>query len=323
MTGANTAIQQALPGALTSSDADQAIDFSAWLEARVIRAEAALDAALPAANVVPQRLHQAMRYAAMGGGKRIRPMLVYATGELVAQAQPAKTGPAMNQALDAAACAVELIHAYSLVHDDLPCMDNDDLRRGKPTVHRQFDEATAMLVGDALQAQAFLALVGLPSESMPAALAQLGYAAGSLGMAGGQAIDLAAVGQTMDRDALEAMHRRKTGALLGAAVRLGWFAANPGQPVPAALERYAQAVGLAFQVVDDILDVEGDTAELGKTAGKDAEQNKPTFVSILGLTQARLLAGELTEEATEALAELGPGAARLASLADLITNRKH
>ncbi|MGH1357544.1 MAG: polyprenyl synthetase family protein [Burkholderiaceae bacterium] len=293
-------------------------DFKDWFKAGLERAEAALDARLPARSVAPARLHEAMRYAALDGGKRIRPMLVYATGELSAD-----RSASVRDSLDSAACAVELIHAYSLVHDDLPCMDNDDLRRGKPTVHRQFDEATAMLVGDALQAQAFQALVGLPAESLAAGLAELSRAAGSVGMAGGQAIDLAAVGNTMTQESLEDMHRRKTGALLTAAVRLGWFAACPGQQMPASLETYAAAVGLAFQVVDDILDVEGDTADLGKTAGKDAEQNKPTFVSILGLAKARSLANSLQTEATEALAEFGPDAGRLASIADLVTNRKH
>ncbi len=280
-------------------------------------------ARLPDAATEPARLHEAMRYAALDGGKRVRPLLVYATGDLVARQSGSSPDAATNTALDAAACAVEMIHAYSLVHDDLPCMDDDDLRRGKPTVHRQFDEATAMLVGDALQAQAFLALVELPARSLHAGLSELGRAAGSLGMAGGQAIDLAAVGQTMTREALEGMHRRKTGALLAAAVRLGWLAARTDEPVPEALQRYASAIGLAFQVVDDILDVEGDTVDLGKTAGKDAAQNKPTFVSVLGLEHARTLAHSLADEAAGALATLGPGAERLASMADLIINRKH
>lgn len=298
------------------------VTFEAWFEAGLIRAEAALDAVLEPERTSPARLHQAMRYAAMNGGKRIRPLLAFATGEL---ALFGRSDPDALQtaALDAAASAVELIHAYSLVHDDLPCMDNDDLRRGKPTVHKQYDEATAMLVGDALQARAFQALVGLPAAALPDALAELGQAAGSTGMAGGQAIDLAAVGQTMSREQLEDMHRRKTGALLGAAVRLGWFAARPGQQVPEPLQQYARATGLAFQVVDDILDVEGDTVALGKTAGKDAEQNKPTFVSIMGLAEARELATALCEQAEVAVEQLGPGADRLRSLARLITNRSH
>lgn len=300
--------------------------FEAWFDAGLTRAEAALDAVLEPESSAPARLHQAMRYAAMNGGKRIRPLLAYATGELALFDGP-DDGPdasAMHgAALDAAACAVELIHAYSLVHDDLPCMDNDDLRRGKPTVHKQYDEATAMLVGDALQARAFQALVGLPAAALPDALAELGRAAGSTGMAGGQAIDLAAVGQKMSREQLEDMHRRKTGALLGAAVRLGWFASKPGRPVPEPLQQYALATGLAFQVVDDILDVEGDTAALGKTAGKDAEQNKPTFVSIMGLAQAKELASALCQQAELAVEQLGPGADRLRSLARLITHRSH
>lgn len=301
--------------------------FDRWFDAGIKRAEAALDAVLEPESTSPARLHEAMRYAAMNGGKRIRPLLAYATGELALfddfAADASSQGAPGLAALDAAACAVELIHAYSLVHDDLPCMDNDDLRRGKPTVHKQYDEATAMLVGDALQARAFQALVGLPAAALPAALAELAQAAGSTGMAGGQAIDLAAVGQRMSREQLEDMHRRKTGALLGAAVRLGWFASKPGLPVPEPLEQYARATGLAFQVVDDILDVEGDTAALGKTAGKDAEQNKPTFVSIMGLVEAKKLASALCEQAELAVEQLGPGADRLRSLARLITNRSH
>ncbi|MFK7965784.1 MAG: polyprenyl synthetase family protein [Burkholderiaceae bacterium] len=296
--------------------------FEAWLEAGVKRAEAALDKALTPESVAPSRLHEAMRYAAMNGGKRIRPLLAFATGEL-AHYERTELSADERSALDAAACSVEMIHAYSLVHDDLPCMDNDDLRRGKPTVHKQYDEATAMLVGDALQARAFETLSGLPPAALAQALAELGQAAGSIGMAGGQAIDLAAVGQSMSRDQLEDMHRRKTGALLTAAIRLGWFAARPGENVPEPLQAYAAATGLAFQVVDDILDVEGDTAALGKTAGKDAEQNKPTFVSIMGLESARELASRLRSEAEVAVERLGPGADRLRSLARLITDRSH
>ncbi len=291
--------------------------FTDWMAARLARAQAALEAVLPAATTEPRRLHDAMRYAVLGPGKRVRPLLVYAAGELGG----AKADDVAS--LDSAACAVELIHAYSLVHDDLPCMDDDDLRRGRPTVHRQYDEATALLVGDALQCQAFLALTGLPTAVVGAALTELGRAAGSTGMAGGQAIDLSVVGQSMDRPALEDMHSRKTGAMLVASVRLGWYAARGSADVPAALDAYAHAVGLAFQVVDDILDVEADTATLGKTAGKDAAQNKPTFVSLLGLAGARDMAGSLHRQAREALTELGPHTAGLAGLADLITLRRH
>jgi len=220
-----------------------------------------------------------------------------------------------------------MIHAYSLVHDDMPCMDNDVLRRGKPTVHVAFGEAVAMLVGDALQALAFESLaaaagLGASPTAVVAMLAELGRGAGSLGMAGGQAIDLAAVGRTLARAELEDMHRRKTGALLAASVRLG---AACGRPLSGAeraqLDRFALAVGLAFQVVDDVLDVEADSATLGKTAGKDSEQNKPTYVSVLGLDEARALAQSLRDEARSALAQLGPGASRLAAISDLIVQR--
>ncbi|HMN78346.1 MAG TPA: polyprenyl synthetase family protein [Burkholderiaceae bacterium] len=283
------------------------------------RAEQALAAALPTADTLPPRLHEGMRYAVLGGGKRVRPLLVYAAGELAG---------APAAALDRAACAVELIHAYSLVHDDLPCMDNDVLRRGKPTVHVAFGEAGAMLVGDALQALAFGVLAeaadhGTPAPAVVAMVRELADAAGSHGMAGGQAIDLASVGAVLDRAALEAMHVRKTGAMLRASVLLGTLAG--GLPVPArrdALVRYAAAVGLAFQVVDDVLDVEADSATLGKTAGKDAAQNKPTYVSAMGLAAARGLAGRLRDDALSALAPLGPAARRLAELAELIVDRK-
>ncbi len=293
-------------------------DFPGWVSDQAARAERALEAALPAAERHPARLHEAMRYAVLGGGKRIRPLLVYAAGEL--------SGAAAG-ALDCAACAVEFIHAYSLVHDDMPCMDNDVLRRGKPTVHVAFGEAMAMLVGDALQALAFEVLAGAAREGAPplavaTMCAELGRGAGSLGMAGGQAIDLAAVGQTLSREALEDMHRRKTGALLSASIRLG---AACGRPLAAVqmreLDRFASIVGLAFQVVDDILDVEADSATLGKTAGKDIENNKPTYVSVLGLAAARLFAAQLREQAREALAALGPGASKLAGLTDLIVRR--
>ncbi|MGE0805664.1 MAG: polyprenyl synthetase family protein [Burkholderiaceae bacterium] len=289
---------------------------------RSARAEQALDARLPAADRHPARLHEAMRYAVMGGGKRVRPLLVYASGEALG---------APAAALDCAACAVELVHAYSLVHDDLPCMDDDVLRRGRPTVHVVYGEALAMLVGDALQPLAFDSLIGAAAHGVaPAAVlamaAELARAAGSVGMAGGQAVDLQAVGGGLDLAALEDMHQRKTGAMLRASARLGAGCAGlaPGAPEPRlqALDRYADAIGLAFQVVDDILDVEGDAASLGKTAGKDAAQNKPTYVSLMGLEPARQLAASLREQAHAALAPLGPAARRLAELADLIVLRK-
>jgi farnesyl diphosphate synthase len=292
--------------------------FARWVSGQAERVERALAARLPAVDCHPTRLHEAMRYAVLGGGKRVRPLLVYAAGELTGAA------PA---ALDCAACAVEMIHAYSLVHDDMPCMDNDVLRRGKPTVHIAYGEAMAMLVGDALQALAFESLAaaaeqGATPAAVVAMLSELGRGAGSLGMAGGQAIDLAAVGRVLSRAELEDMHRRKTGALLAASVQLG---AACGRVLSAdehaLLDRFARAVGLAFQVVDDVLDVEADSATLGKTAGKDSEQNKPTYVSVLGLNQARALAQSLREEAHAALAGLGPAASRLAAISDLIVQR--
>jgi farnesyl diphosphate synthase len=291
--------------------------FDTWMQAQAARAEAALAAALPPAGTLPATLHEAMRYAALGGGKRIRPLLVHAAGELVG-AEPT--------ACDAAACAVEMIHAYSLVHDDMPCMDDDDLRRGRPTVHKAYDEPTALLVGDALQTQAFAVLVEAPGLDAAAKLrlvAELASASGSLGMAGGQAIDLQHVGRAMTLDELETMHRMKTGALLRASVRMGALCGTIDEVGLAALDRYAAAIGLAFQVVDDILDVTADTATLGKTAGKDADHDKPTYVSLLGLEPARDLATTLRTQAHEALVRFDARAARLAELADLIVLRTH
>ncbi|MCX7174315.1 MAG: polyprenyl synthetase family protein [Proteobacteria bacterium] len=281
------------------------------------RTENSLDRLLPPAGVAPQRLHQAMRYAALGGGKRVRPLLCHAAGEL-SGADPDR--------LDIAAAAVELIHVYSLVHDDLPCMDDDVLRRGKPTCHVEFDEATAMLVGDALQALAFQLLAEHPlagdAKRQLDMLRLLAQAAGSRGMAGGQAIDLAAVGQPLSLAELEFMHIHKTGALIRAAVLLG---AACGESLPeahlAGLDRYAKIAGLLFQVVDDILDSESDTATLGKTAGKDAAQNKPTYVSLLGLAQAKDKAAELRGAAHEALASFGDKSRRLGELTDFIVSR--
>lgn len=292
-------------------------DFATWMRAQGARTEAALDAALPSTDTIPHTLHEAMRYAVLGGGKRVRPLLVHAAGE-VAGATP--------EACDAAACAVEMIHAYSLVHDDMPCMDDDDLRRGRPTVHKAYDEATALLVGDALQTQAFIVLAQVPALGAEARLklvAELAMASGSVGMCGGQAIDLQNVGLAMTRDALEGMHRMKTGALLRASVRMGALCGNIDPAGLAALDQYAAAVGLAFQVVDDILDVTADTATLGKTAGKDAANDKPTYVSLLGLDAARELAAQLRTDAHEALAGFGARAGRLAELADLIVLRSN
>lgn len=292
--------------------------FSAWMAACGVRAEQALARVLPAQGTEPRTLHGAMRYAVLGGGKRVRPMLTYAAGEACAA-----SGAGSEAALDAAAAAVELIHAYSLVHDDMPCMDDDVLRRGRPTVHVEFGQATALLVGDALQALAFEVLAGMPIAPglTVQAVQVLATAAGSLGMAGGQAIDLASVGKPLNRDQLEAMHRLKTGALLRASAALGGIVVGASSVQRAALDGYAQAVGLAFQVVDDILDVTADSARLGKTAGKDAAADKPTYVSILGLDEARTLAERLRQAAHEAIAPLGAGGARLAALADFIVLR--
>lgn len=290
-----------------------------WMAARLAAFEAAAQAQLPAADRAPQRLHQAMRYAVLDGGKRVRPLLVDAAGEVVG---------APEAALRAAALAVEYVHAYSLIHDDLPCMDNDVLRRGKPTVHIAFDEATAMLAGDALQAEAFQAIAEAPIEAgtRAALMAELAAAAGTRGMCGGQAIDLAAVGSSMSRAELEQMHGMKTGALLRAAVRMGALAGAADPAVLAPLDRYAHAVGLAFQVVDDMLDVEATSEELGKTAGKDAQHGKPTYVSMLGLSAARQWAERLRQDAHGALDTLPAAAAaravRLRQLADFIVLRK-
>jgi len=278
------------------------------------RIEVALARSLPGAQQAPARLHQAMRYAALEGGKRVRPLLTFAAGEL-AGADPAR--------LEVAACAVEMIHTYSLVHDDLPCMDDDRLRRNKPTVHVEYDEATALLVGDALQTLAFQLLSEHALTDDPALrltmVNTLALAAGSRGMAGGQAIDLEATGKTLSQAELEYMHVRKTGALISAAVKLGALCAGP---CPAALEQYANRVGLAFQVVDDVLDREASSATLGKTAGKDAKQGKPTYVSTLGVARASQFAEELRCGAHAALEGFGERALRLRQLADFIVLRK-
>ena len=288
-----------------------------WMAATQARIEAALSLLLPAADSIPARLHDAMRYTTLGGGKRIRPLLVCAAGEL--------TGATADR-LDRIACAVELIHAYSLVHDDLPCMDNDALRRGRPTCHVEFDEPTALLVGDSLQTFAFELLASEPVTEPARQLemiALLARASGSRGMAGGQAIDLAVVGQELDQPQLELMHALKTGALIRAAVLLGALA---GQPLTADershLDRFAKRAGLLFQVVDDILDCTASTATLGKTAGKDEAADKPTYVSLLGLDAARSYADELRADALAALAIFGERAARLTQLADFICHRQ-
>ena len=293
------------------------MNFEQWMRATLDRVETALEHYLPDTDIAPARLHEAMRYAVLGGGKRVRPLLVHAAGELTGASAPA---------VEAASAALEMIHVYSLVHDDMPAMDDDALRRGKPTVHIQYDEATALLVGDALQSQAFVALTtegnGLADGQQAALVRELALASGSLGMAGGQAIDLESVGRKLSRPELETMHRKKTGALLRASVRMGALAGtHPGADALASLDHYAAAIGLAFQVVDDILDVTADSATLGKTAGKDAQHDKPTYVSIIGLDASRELAAQLGRDAHAAIQPFGARGQRLAELADLVVNR--
>jgi farnesyl diphosphate synthase len=296
--------------------------FDDWVRLRLASFERAADEALPPAEQVPARLHQAMRYAALGGGKRVRPLLAYAAAEVAGGAAEAERPSA---AADSVALAVEFVHVYSLIHDDLPCMDDDVLRRGKPTVHVAFDEATAMLAGDALQAEAFrvLADAPLPAELRAQLTSMLAHAASTCGMCGGQAIDLAAVGRRLTLDELEQMHRMKTGALLAAAVRMGAAACRADAGTAAAVAAYGGALGLAFQIVDDVLDVEGTAESLGKTAGKDARENKPTYVSVMGLAAAKARAAQLHREALDALAPLNGRARRLRELADYIVGRSN
>ena len=292
--------------------------FAPWMGGIQARMEATLARLLPAARLAPAQLHEAMRYAVLEGGKRVRPLLTFAAGEVAG---------AKAERLEVAAAAVELIHAYSLVHDDLPCMDDDVLRRGKPTVHVEFDEATALLVGDALQSLAFQLLAEHALADEPRAQLEmvklLAAAAGSRGMAGGQQIDLAATGKALSVPELEAMHIHKTGALIRAAVLLGAACGGAADAMlRERLDQYAKSVGLAFQVVDDVLDAEASSATLGKTAGKDSRAGKPTYVSVMGLARARELAQELRHNAHEALSPLGAGARRLRELADFIVLRK-
>lgn len=286
------------------------------LQALIARADGALERTLPREDVPPSELHRAMRYAVLGGGKRLRPQLVYAAGHALG---------CDDAALDAPACAVELIHAYSLVHDDLPAMDDDALRRGRPTCHIAFGEAMAILAGDALQALAFELLAQAPVEAATGMAMQrvLGRACGAEGMAGGQALDLAAVGHTLTLAELEHMHACKTGALIRASVQLGALTAGADADTLTALDAYAHAVGLAFQVRDDILDVEGESSVIGKTAGKDAAADKPTFPSILGLEASRARLDALTDEALAAIAGLGTRGDLLAELAHYAARRQH
>jgi farnesyl diphosphate synthase len=292
-------------------------EFLARVRAHI---ETALDHRLPSADTEPRRLHAAMRYVTLGGGKRLRAALVIATGEALG---------AQSAALDVPACALELVHAYSLVHDDLPAMDNDDLRRGKSTCHRAFDEATAILAGDALQTLAFELLARDPVLAVEpvqrlAMLVQLAQAAGSAGMAGGQAIDLDAVGKPLTLAGLEDMHARKTGALIRAAVALGALSVpNSDTARLVQLDTYARAIGLAFQITDDILDVESDTATLGKPQGSDQKHAKPTYPALLGLERARALAREQHAVALESLRFLGDNGQLLGEIADFILDRTH
>ncbi len=290
--------------------------FDAWCHAALDEVEAALTDWVPA--VAPAGLGEAMRYGVLDGGKRLRPLLVLAACDSL---------DGHREAALRAAVAVELIHAYSLIHDDMPCMDNDVLRRGKPTVHVQFGQAQAMLAGDAMQALAFEVLT--PDETeVPLALQArlvglLARSAGASGMAGGQAIDLAAIGQPLDERQLQDMHRRKTGALLQASVLMGAACGQPGAQAWQALSDYGAAIGLAFQVVDDILDVTQASETLGKTAGKDLDANKPTYVSVLGLERARDRAGELHAQAQAALRDSGlTQAGKLMLLADKVVDRE-
>jgi farnesyl diphosphate synthase len=294
-----------------------ALGFQDWMKDVQSTMEDALASFLPPSSHIPSRLHEAMRYAALDGGKRVRPLLVFAAGE-VFDADPA--------VLARAGAAVEMIHAYSLVHDDMPCMDDDALRRGKPTVHVKYDEATALLVGDALQSQAFIVLS--EGETVDAArrldmLRLLARASGSVGMCGGQAIDLDSVGLSLSLGELENMHRLKTGALLRASVLLGALAGKRLAPEETeSLDAYSAAIGLAFQVVDDVLDATADSATLGKTAGKDAANDKPTYVSLMGLDGSRAYAGALLEQALEALSDSALDDTRaLQALARMVVNR--
>jgi geranylgeranyl pyrophosphate synthase len=292
-------------------------DFLAACQRRV---EIALDRWLPAPSVIPGRLHEAMRYSVLAPGKRVRPVLVYAAGHAVG-VEPAR--------LDGVACAVEMIHAYSLIHDDLPAMDDDDLRRGRPTCHRRFDEATAILAGDALQPLAFEVIcrdTALPVDAATRVemIEILALASGSRGMAGGQAMDLAATGHPLSLPELENLHIHKTGALIRACVQLGTLAgARAARPVRSAIDHYAKCIGLAFQIRDDVLDVSGSAATLGKTQGKDAAQDKTTYAALLGLDSAQRKADALRNEALASIREIGEAAAPLRWLADYIVNRTH
>jgi farnesyl diphosphate synthase len=294
-------------------------DFQRWSTSHQHHFEEVLKRLLPHTELAPQRLHAAMRYSVLDGGKRVRPLLAFAAGELAG---------AERGRVEIAAAAVEMIHAYSLVHDDMPCMDDDVLRRGKPTCHVEYDEATALLVGDSLQSLAFQLLAEHTLSDQPAnqlhMVKLLALASGSRGMAGGQAFDLASVGKQLNLTELEFMHIHKTGALIRAAILLGAHCGNAlSEAQLGKLDHYGKCIGLAFQVVDDVLDAEADTVTLGKTAGKDAEHNKPTYVSLLGVAEAKKMAKELHEDAIHSLQEFGATAQRLRELADFIVIRKY
>ncbi len=308
-------VQDLAPGQTSATQQGTADAFEVWMQAELRSVESALEAWVPAG--APAGLGEAMRYGVLDGGKRLRPLLVLAACQAV---------DGQREAALRAAVSVELIHAYSLVHDDMPCMDNDVLRRGKPTVHVRFGEAQAMLAGDAMQALAFEVLT--PEAGVEPALqarlcALLARSAGHAGMAGGQAIDLASIGRPLDEQSLRDMHRRKTGALLQASVLMGAACGRCELPAWQALSDYGAALGLAFQVVDDILDVTQESHTLGKTAGKDVDANKPTYVSVLGLEAARRQAAELRDRAQEALRRSSlTGTATLAQLADMVVERE-
>lgn len=294
------------------------IDFPNWLQATQAQAETAVERYLPTESSGQNILHEAMTYVSVGGGKRFRPLLVAAAARL---------GQADGEALSAAMAAIEYVHVYSLVHDDMPEMDNDSLRRGKPTCHIKYDQATALLVGDSLQTLAFDVLsrpVALPFEQQLHRVQVLARASGSLGMAGGQGIDLANVGKDLSLEQLQHMHGLKTGALIRAAVALGGLSCTDvSDELLSALDVYADKLGLAFQVIDDVLDCEQDTATLGKTAGKDEDANKPTYVKLMGLEAARAQAILLAEEAKAAVEGYGAAAAALIGLADYVIKRNH
>lgn len=293
-------------------------DFQGWARGCQARIEVFLEDRLPKVSREPERLHSAMRYSVLGGGKRVRPLLAFAAGEL---------NGAKEMRVTVVGAAVELIHAYSLVHDDLPCMDDDILRRGKPTCHIEYDEATALLTGDSLQSMAFQLLaenrVTDSAQVQLEMIKQLACASGSCGMAGGQAVDLASVGKILSLPELEFMHIHKTGALIRAAIMLGARCGNYlNDSQLERLDHFSKCVGLAFQVVDDVLDAEATTATLGKTAGKDADNNKPTYVSILGASQARELAETLRRDAFRSLEGFGEAATRLRQVTDFIIQRE-